>query len=75
MKAKELKKLLETVPDDAEIVRSGPDHSYERARAVVTTAMQEKDGGRRATLWEDYQDLNPEELTASSTRIQVVLIQ
>jgi hypothetical protein len=75
MKAKDLKKLLESVPDDAEVVRSGFDHSYERAQATVTTAMQEKDGGRRATLWEDFQELNPEELAATSTRIQVVLIQ
>lgn len=39
MTAKELKKLLETVPDNAKIVINGMDHNYIVAHCSLTTAL------------------------------------
>ncbi len=50
MKVRDLKKLLETAPDDAVVVVSSHDHSYREARCDLTTGL--KDGHNRWT--EDY---------------------
>ena len=38
MNVGQLRKLIESLPDDTELVVSGPDHSYERAKARVAFA-------------------------------------
>lgn len=44
MKVRDLKRLLETVSDETEIVVTGSDHSYLYARAKTVMATKE-DGG------------------------------
>lgn len=41
---KELKKLLETVPDGTTVVIPGEDHGYRAARFELTTGLQEAPG-------------------------------
>lgn len=69
MKAKQLKKLLELIPDDAPILVSDDDHGYRKADADPTTALF--DGYQYA---EDHgEELTPE--ADYGKRIPVVVIR
>lgn len=72
MKVKDAKKLLESCPDEAELVVSGSDHSYKRATAIKTTALF-NDKYRQIT--EDHgEDLTPEK-EYGERRVVVLVLQ
>lgn len=59
MKAKQLKKLLETVDDEVDIVAEGFDHSFRILTATHGSALYIND----STLHADYgEDVTPEHL-------------
>jgi hypothetical protein len=71
MNAKQLKDVLENVPDDVTVVVPSNDHGYREVwAAIVTTAMKSKEGW----LCEDYGALNGPE-SAQDKRIAVLVIQ
>lgn len=69
MKAGELKKLLENVPDGVPVLTSGFDHSYVEVSARVGSALLERGG----TWTEDYgEKVTPE--AVYGRRLQAVII-
>lgn len=70
MTAKELKKLLESVPDDTLIVSPGHDHNYREVRAWLDTALYDEDCD---ILSEDHgEEITPE--AECGTRINVLVV-
>lgn len=69
MNVKELKAIIENLPDEALVLTPGSDHSYKKVDAEATTALQES----RNEWTEDYgEDTTPEK--EYGKRIQVVII-
>jgi len=57
MKIKQLKKLIDGLSDDTEILTSGRDHSYREPHIEVISALEERGG----TWTEDYgEEVTPE---------------
>lgn len=69
MKAKDLRVILGQVPDDAEIVVPGEDHSYRTVRVSVTTGLY----NTKHRVWsEDYgEEMTPEK--DNGKRLPIVL--
>jgi hypothetical protein len=69
MNIKELKALIERLPDETPVLIPGSDHSYRSASAEATTALQE----RRNQWAEDYgEDTTPENAYGKRMRVVVV---
>ena len=69
MNVKELKAIIENLPDEILVLTLGSDHSYRKVSAESTTALQE---GRNAWT-EDYgEEITPEK--EYGKRLQVVVI-
>lgn len=69
MNVGQLKRLLATVSDDVEVVVSGHDHSYEKARAQVAEAEKWRDNGHMS---EWYGEANRTSPTSDVVKVLVV---
>ena len=69
MKVKDLKAILKGAPDDALIVTSGMDHSYDNCHATITTAITDPFNN----MSEDYGEADTP-LDEGEKRINVVVI-
>lgn len=72
MNVKQLKKLLEDVADDVQILTPSSDHSYVTTRAVVTTVMYDKSYG---VYTEDHGEKYTPDGGEYGKRIQAVVIE
>lgn len=69
---KQLKELIANLPDDAQVLVPGEDHSYRATRVEATTALREG-SGRYGGWTEDHgEELTPE--ADYGKRMQVVVV-
>ena len=69
---KQLKELIANLPDDAQVLVPGEDHSYRAASVEATTALREG-RGRHSGWTEDHgEELTPE--ADYGKRMQVVVV-
>ena len=71
MKVLELRRLIDCLPDDTEVVAPGRDHDCRRIAVFIASALATRD--RRPALYEDYGDANPPELEDSTVRVDVLV--